>query len=71
MRIFELLDDLDVIELDIEVLIYALENTLELDVVLELNGDLVVDESLEEARFIPEELVFFARSLHVRENKGV
>lgn len=50
MRILELLDDLDVIELDVEVLVHTLENALELDVVFQLHGDLVVDESLEETR---------------------
>lgn len=50
MRILELLDDLDVIELDVEVLVHALENALELDVVFQLHGDLVVDERLEETR---------------------
>ena len=49
MRILELLHDLNVIELDVEVLVHALEDTLELDIVLELNSDLMVDERLEEA----------------------
>lgn len=49
MRILELLDDLNVIELNVEVLIDALEDALELDVVFELDGDFVVDEGFEEA----------------------
>jgi hypothetical protein len=49
VRVLELLNDLDVIELDIEVLIHALENTLELDIVLKLYGDLMVDKCLEKA----------------------
>lgn len=49
MRVLELLDDLDVVELDVEVLVDALEDAADLDVVLELDRDLVVDEGLEEA----------------------
>ena len=49
MRVLQLLDDGDVIELDVEVLVDALEGAAKLDVVLELDGDLVVDERLEEA----------------------
>jgi hypothetical protein len=47
--VLELLDNLDVVELDVEILVHALEDALELDVVLELDRDLVVDEGLEEA----------------------
>ena len=46
--VFELLDDGDVLELDVEVLVDALEDAPDLDVVLELHRDLVVDERLEE-----------------------
>ena len=49
MRVLELLDDLDVVELDIEVLVDALEDAADLDVVFELDRDLVVDEGFEEA----------------------
>lgn len=49
MRVLELLDNLDVIELNVEVLIHTLEDTLELNIVLELNSDLVVNKSLEKA----------------------
>lgn len=48
MRILELLYYLDVIELDVEVLVHAFQNALELDVVFELYGDFMVDERLEE-----------------------
>lgn len=48
MRVLELLYYLDVIELDVEVLVHAFQNALELDVVFELHGDLMVDERLEE-----------------------
>lgn len=49
MGVLELLDDLDVVELDIEVLVDALEDAADLDVVFELDRDLVVDEGFEEA----------------------
>lgn len=49
MRILELLHNLDIIQLDVEVLIDALERAADLNVVLELDSDLVVDERLEEA----------------------
>lgn len=48
VRILELLYYLDVIELNVEVLVHAFQNALELDVVFELYGDLMVDERLEE-----------------------
>lgn len=49
MWVLDLLDDLDVVQLDVEVLIDALERAPDLDVVLELDRDLVVNERLEEA----------------------
>jgi hypothetical protein len=49
MRVLDLLDDLDVVELDVEVLVDALEDATDLDVVFELDRDLVVDERFEEA----------------------
>ena len=49
MRVLDLLHDLDVVELDVEVLVDALEDAADLDVVFELDCDLVVDEGLEEA----------------------
>lgn len=49
MGVLELIDNLDVVELDVEVLVDALEDALELNVVLEFDRDLVVDEGLEEA----------------------
>ena len=51
VRVLELLDDLDVVELDVEELVDALEHAPDLDVVLELDRDLVVDEGFEEAFF--------------------
>jgi hypothetical protein len=48
MGILDLLDDLDVVQLDVEVLIDALERAPDLDVILELDCHLMVDERLEE-----------------------
>lgn len=49
VRIFRLLHHRNVIELDVEVLVNALEDPFELDVVLKLHCDFLVDESLEKA----------------------
>jgi hypothetical protein len=49
VRVLELVDDGDVLELDVEELVHALEGSADGDVVLELDGDLVVDEGFEEA----------------------
>jgi len=49
VRILELLDNGNVIELDVEVLVHALQDSADLDVVLKLYRDLVVDEGFEEA----------------------
>lgn len=49
VRILELVDDLDVVELDVEILVHALERAAQLDVVLELHRDLVVNQRLEKA----------------------
>ena len=49
MRVLQVVDDADVVQLDVEVLVDALERAADLDVVLELDGDLVVDQGLEEA----------------------
>lgn len=51
MGVLDLLHDLDVVELDVEILVDALEGALQLYIVLELNGDLMVDEGLEKAAF--------------------
>ena len=47
--VLDLLDDANVIELDVEVLVDALEGTADLDVVFKLDCDDCVDERLEEA----------------------
>lgn len=49
MGILDLLDDADVLQLDVQVLVDALEGAPDLYVVLELDCDLMVDQGLEEA----------------------
>lgn len=51
VRVLDLLLDRDVVELDVEVLVDRLEGARDLDVVLELDGDGLVDQGLEEAVF--------------------
>lgn len=48
MRVLDLFDDADVLQLNVEVLVHALECPADLDVVLELDRDLMVDQGLEE-----------------------
>lgn len=48
MRVLQLLHDRNVIQLNVEVLVYALERSLELDVVFELHRDFMVNEGFEE-----------------------
>ena len=43
-----LVDSLGVIQLDVQVLIYALQRPADLDLVLEFDGDFVLDERFEE-----------------------
>jgi hypothetical protein len=49
VRVLHLLDHRDVVQLDVEVLVHALQRAAHGDVILELDGDLVVHQSLEEA----------------------
>jgi hypothetical protein len=49
MRIFQLLHHLYIIEFNIEVLVDRFQGSANLDIVLELDGDFVVDQGLEEA----------------------
>ena len=51
MRIFELFDYSNVVQLDIKVLVHALQGALYGDIILEFDGDLAVDKRLEEASF--------------------
>ncbi len=48
MRIFDFVDDADIVELDVEELVHALEGAADGYVVLELDRDLVVNQRLEE-----------------------
>jgi hypothetical protein len=49
MRPPQLIHRLGIIQLDIQVLVYTLERTADLDFVLEFDSDFVLDECLEEA----------------------
>jgi len=49
MRVFQLIHNRDVVQLDIQILIHALQCPTDRDVVLEFDGDFVVDQRLEEA----------------------
>ena len=62
MRVFELLHYLYVVQLDIEELVHGFESTLDGDVVLHLNRDLMIDQSLEEAVELLEDRVFLVNS---------
>lgn len=48
MGVFQLLVDRDVVELDVEILVDGFQRARHLDVVLELDGDGLVDQGLEE-----------------------
>lgn len=49
MWVLDFLEHLDVIQLNVQILVDALENAAYLDIVLELDRDLMVDEGFEEA----------------------
>lgn len=49
MRVLQLLHDRDIVQLDVEVLVHALQRAAHRDVVLELHRHLMIDESFEEA----------------------
>lgn len=49
MWVLDLLHHADILELDVQVLVDRLQHSADLDVVLELDGDLVVHQGLEEA----------------------
>ena len=73
VRVLDLLEHLDVVELDVEVLVDALEDAADLDVVLELDGDLVVDQGFEEAGVVGVRLgrcVWNGECMTRREGKG-
>ena len=49
MWILELVHHRDIVQLDIQVLIHALQRSADGDVIFQFDGDFVVDESFEEA----------------------
>jgi hypothetical protein len=49
MWVLHLFHDRNIVQLDIEVLVHALQRAAHRDVVLELDGDLMVHQCLEEA----------------------
>lgn len=53
----QLLVDRDVVELDVEILVDGFQRARHLDVVLELDGDGLVDQGLEEAFLVSFSLV--------------
>lgn len=53
VRVLDIIEDPDIVELDVEILVDALEGAANLDIILELDGHLVVDEGLEEAGTSP------------------
>lgn len=48
MRVFQLLDHCNVVQLDVQILVHALQCAADGDVIFELNRDFVVDQRLEE-----------------------
>lgn len=49
MRVFNEVQYFDIVELDVQVLVDRLQDPTNADVILELNGDSLVCQSLEEA----------------------
>lgn len=49
MWVFDFLHHCDIIQLDVQVLIHALQRAADRDIILELDGDFVVDQRFEEA----------------------
>jgi hypothetical protein len=47
--VFDFIDHGDVFQLDVQELIYAFQRSFDGDIVLELDGDFVVDQGLEKA----------------------
>jgi hypothetical protein len=52
VRISQFIDDRYILQLDVEELIHALESPLYRHIIFKLDGDLVIDESFEEARMM-------------------
>jgi len=51
MRILQLFHHLYIIELDVEILIDRFQGSANLDIILELDGDFVIDQGLEETDY--------------------
>lgn len=49
MRVLNLLEHLNIVQLDVQELINRFESPFDRDVVLKLDGDLVIDKGFEEA----------------------
>ena len=49
MRVFEFLDDLNIIKLNIKVLVHGFQGAFNGDVVFELYGNFVINQSFEKA----------------------
>lgn len=60
MRPPHLIYRLSIIELDVEILVYAFEGPTDLDLVLEFDGDFVLDERFKEAIDLLEALRFIS-----------
>ncbi len=49
MRVLQFLNNLYIIQLDIQELVYRLQGTTNLDIIFKLHGDFMVDESFKKA----------------------
>ena len=62
MRVLHLFHHRNVVQLDVEVLVHALQRAAHRDIVLELDGDLMVHQCLEEAAWCKS--IWLARPLN-------
>lgn len=58
MRVFDVVQDTNVVQLDVQVLVHTLESSPDRDVILEFDGHLMIDQRLEEAVMDQYGLVF-------------
>jgi len=65
MWVFQLFHHRDIIQLDVEVLVHALQRAANRDIVLELDGDLMVHKCLEEAAWCKSIWLAHAFNIHV------
>lgn len=63
MWVLHLFDYRNIVQLDVEVLVHALQRAAHRDVVLELDGDLMVHQCLEEAAWCKS--IWLARALNI------